>query len=116
MSPEARESSFDELARGLASGSVTRGRALRLMGAASLGARWHRWASVRLPPTLRAVRPTGSTASGTSSAVAETAPTAAPALPVWGGVHSLSSPAPRTLTAVPERAAAQAKTASVDSR
>jgi hypothetical protein len=37
MSPEARESSFDELARGLASGSLTRGKALRLMGAALVG-------------------------------------------------------------------------------
>jgi hypothetical protein len=37
MSPEARERSFDELARGLASGSVSRRRALRLMGAAVVG-------------------------------------------------------------------------------
>ena len=37
MSPEARERSFDELARGLASGTVTRGKALRLMGAALVG-------------------------------------------------------------------------------
>jgi hypothetical protein len=37
MSPEARERSFDELARGLASGNVTRGKALRLMGAAVVG-------------------------------------------------------------------------------
>ena len=37
MSPEARERSFDELARGLASGSISRGRALRLMGAALVG-------------------------------------------------------------------------------
>jgi hypothetical protein len=33
---ERRESSFDELARGLASGEVSRGKALRLMGAALL--------------------------------------------------------------------------------
>jgi hypothetical protein len=33
MSPVAREHSFDELTRGLASGSISRGRALRLMGA-----------------------------------------------------------------------------------
>jgi Stigma-specific protein, Stig1 len=32
MSPEAREHSFDELARGLASGSLSRRKALRLMG------------------------------------------------------------------------------------
>jgi hypothetical protein len=39
MSPqEAREHSFDELARGLASGSITRGKALRLAGGALLGA------------------------------------------------------------------------------
>jgi hypothetical protein len=37
MSPEARERSFDDLARGLASGNVTRGKALRLMGAALVG-------------------------------------------------------------------------------
>ena len=37
MSPEARERSFDELARGLASGSISRRRALRLMGAALVG-------------------------------------------------------------------------------
>src|SRR5918994_5007492 len=37
MSPEAREHSFDELTRGLASGSISRGRALRLMGAALVG-------------------------------------------------------------------------------
>ena len=39
MSPEARvrSSSFDELARGLASGNLTRGKALRLMGAALVG-------------------------------------------------------------------------------
>jgi hypothetical protein len=37
MAREMAESSFDELARGLASGSITRGRALRLMGAALVG-------------------------------------------------------------------------------
>jgi hypothetical protein len=37
MSPEARERSFDELARGLASGSISRGKALKLMGAALVG-------------------------------------------------------------------------------
>jgi hypothetical protein len=37
MSPEAREHSFDELTRGLASGSISRGKALRLMGAALVG-------------------------------------------------------------------------------
>ena len=37
MSPQAREHSFDELARGLASGEVSRGKALRLMGAALVG-------------------------------------------------------------------------------
>ena len=37
MSPEARERSFDDLARGLASGEVSRGKALRLMGAALVG-------------------------------------------------------------------------------
>ena len=37
MSPEARERSFDELARGLASGELSRRKALRLMGAALVG-------------------------------------------------------------------------------
>jgi hypothetical protein len=37
MTGEARERSFDELARGLADGSLTRGKALKLMGAALLG-------------------------------------------------------------------------------
>jgi hypothetical protein len=37
MSPEARERSFDELVRGLASGSLSRRKALRLMGAALVG-------------------------------------------------------------------------------
>ena len=37
MSPEARERSFDDLARGLANGSISRGKALRLMGAALVG-------------------------------------------------------------------------------
>jgi hypothetical protein len=37
MSPEARERSFDELARELASGSLSRRKALRLMGAALVG-------------------------------------------------------------------------------
>jgi hypothetical protein len=37
MSPEARERSFDELASGLASGTLSRGKALRLMGAALVG-------------------------------------------------------------------------------
>jgi hypothetical protein len=37
MSPEARERSFDALATGLASGSISRGRALKLMGAALVG-------------------------------------------------------------------------------
>ena len=37
MADERRESSFDELAKGLASGDVSRGRALRLMGVALVG-------------------------------------------------------------------------------
>jgi hypothetical protein len=37
MSPEARDHSFDELTRGLASGTISRGKALRLMGAAFVG-------------------------------------------------------------------------------
>jgi hypothetical protein len=37
MTGEPREHSFDELTRGMASGSISRGRALRLMGAALLG-------------------------------------------------------------------------------
>ena len=41
MTKEVGERSFDELASGLASGTLSRGKALRLMGAALLGARWH---------------------------------------------------------------------------
>ena len=37
MSPEARERSFDELATELANGSLSRGKALKLMGAALVG-------------------------------------------------------------------------------
>src|SRR4051794_16549667 len=37
MSPEAREHSFDDLARELASGSLSRRKALKLMGAALIG-------------------------------------------------------------------------------
>ncbi len=37
MTEETRESSFDALAKGMASGTVSRGRALRLMGAALVG-------------------------------------------------------------------------------
>ena len=37
MSPVAREHSFDELTRGLARGSISRGKALKLMGAALVG-------------------------------------------------------------------------------
>jgi len=37
MTGEAREHSFDELTRGLASGSISRGKALKLMGAALVG-------------------------------------------------------------------------------
>jgi hypothetical protein len=37
MNEEPRESAFDALARGLASGTISRGKALRLMGAALVG-------------------------------------------------------------------------------
>jgi hypothetical protein len=37
MSPEARERAFDALATEMASGSISRGKALRLMGAAVVG-------------------------------------------------------------------------------
>jgi hypothetical protein len=37
MARETAEGSFDELARGLANGGISRGRALRLMGADLLG-------------------------------------------------------------------------------
>ena len=37
MSPEARDHSFDELTRGLANDTLSRGKALRLMGAALVG-------------------------------------------------------------------------------
>jgi stigma-specific protein Stig1 len=54
MNEEPRERSFDELAKGLASGEVSRGKALRLMGAAlvagALGA-MPGVAFARTPPT-----------------------------------------------------------------
>ena len=37
MARGTTESSFDELTRGLASGNITRGKAIRLMGAALVG-------------------------------------------------------------------------------
>jgi len=37
MTDDRRESSFDELAKRLASGEVSRGQALRMMGAALVG-------------------------------------------------------------------------------
>jgi hypothetical protein len=40
MSPEAREHSFDEVARGLGSGGMSRREALKWMGAALLGGAW----------------------------------------------------------------------------
>ena len=53
------ESFFDDLARGLADGTLTRGKALRLMGAAVVGARWDRLASVRHLPTLSGCKRNG---------------------------------------------------------
>jgi len=56
----AREGSiFDELARGLADGSVTRGKALKLMGSAFLGA-----ALASVPGVAWAACPTGQTRCG----------------------------------------------------
>jgi hypothetical protein len=40
MATETPERSFDELTRELASGTLSRSRALRLMGAALVGGRW----------------------------------------------------------------------------
>ena len=68
MSQQTSNHSFDELARGLASGSISRGRVLRLMGAAVVGGTL---ASVRLLPTT--VSATGSGVRRTLSAVAATA-------------------------------------------
>jgi hypothetical protein len=73
MSPEARERSFDALATGLASGSISRGRALRLMGAALVGGRWDHQASVRLLPTVLGVSALGRCVRRTRCAVAATA-------------------------------------------
>jgi hypothetical protein len=53
MSPEARDHSFDELTRGLASGTLSRGKALRLMGAALVGG-----ALASIPGTAWGVKPT----------------------------------------------------------
>jgi hypothetical protein len=73
VSQETTNRSFDELASGLASGSISRSKALRLMGAALVGARWPPSASVRPLRTLRAVSAMGSTVREARSAVAATA-------------------------------------------
>jgi hypothetical protein len=52
MTKEAVERSFDELASGLASGSLSRGRALKLMGAALVGS-----ALAFIPGVAQARRP-----------------------------------------------------------
>ena len=76
MSQQTSNHSFDELTRGLASGSITRSKALRLMGAALVGARWHRSASAGWPLPTTSVSGPGRSARRTSSAVAATAPAA----------------------------------------
>src|SRR3712207_305689 len=52
MTKEAAERSFDELASGLASGTLSRGRALKLMGAALVGG-----ALAAIPGVVRAAPP-----------------------------------------------------------
>lgn len=59
MSEEARERSFDELARGLANGSVSRRQALRLVGSALVGA-----ALASVPGVAWAACPEGQTRCG----------------------------------------------------
>ena len=54
MSEETRERSFDELAKGLAAGTVSRGKALRLMGAALVGG-----ALASVPGVAWAAKPAG---------------------------------------------------------
>ena len=67
----ASESSFDELAKGLASGSITRGRALRVAGGALLGAALASLPGVAWRTTIAGVSVAG--AVGTPSAAPRTA-------------------------------------------
>jgi hypothetical protein len=80
VSQQTTNHSFDELTRGLASGSISRGRALRLMGAALVGGTL---TSLGLGGVAAADPPgckrNGKKLRGTTSAVAATA-LAAPAL------------------------------------
>ena len=117
---------FDDLARGLADGTLTRGKALRLMGAAVVGERWGPSASVRHLPTLSAASATGRTVRGTPSAVAETASAKAarrrplppprralrrPRLRRRLGAYRMALPAPTTPSAVAEPSAPTASVA-----
>ena len=90
MSPEARERSFDELARELAGGSISRRRALRLMGAALVGGAL---GSLGIGGIAAAacVSPTGRCVRRTVSAVAAS---------VLLRVHRMAAPVPAALSAV----------------
>lgn len=101
MAREPKESSIDELARGLASGTLSRGKALRLIGAALVGGTL---ASVRPVLTLLAVSASRSAVRRTVSAVAATAP-AAPALL---RVYRMAVPAAPPVTVVADRSASMA--------
>jgi len=102
MSPQAREHSFDELARGLASGSISRGRALRLMGAAlvggTLGSLGIRGATADQGDQgeNEECKAAGRSVGRTTSAVAETAKAA----PARLRAYRIANPAPRTASAV----------------
>src|SRR5215217_8614775 len=99
MTEEDRASSFDELARGLASGSLTRGKALKLMGAALVGGHWDHLASGRLLPTT-SVSPSTRSVGRITSAVAATAPRAAPPGAAPALAKRMAALAPTTVNAV----------------
>ena len=96
---EARDHSFDELARGLASGSISRGKALRLMGAALVGGAL---ASVGIGEASAApggCKRNGKLCKNDDRAVAKTA-RAAPALMRRLCVERLAQPAALAVIAV----------------
>jgi hypothetical protein len=70
VSEETTNRYFDELASGLASGSISRGKALKLMGAALLGGTLASLGIGEAAADLRAVSARGSTVRETRSAVA----------------------------------------------
>jgi hypothetical protein len=96
MARETSESSFDELARGLASGNITRGKVLKLMGAALLGGTLTSFGVGGVALADDECKPTGKKCRKTSSAAAASAKAASAPL----RVHPTAQPAPPPMSAV----------------